>query len=322
MRLALLGQSLIRHDLRTIDWSDRLALRGILSRSDVVFTDLEVALEGAGAPTREGSFLHTAPVAVLDCLRDLGVGLLGLANNHAWDLGSEGLIAARRRVASGGFGFAGTGATIVEAFAPGFVATAQGTVGLVCAAAGKIRPGATATETGPGVAELRVTPSGVPHADDRARFLSAIRSAADQADAVIACLHNHLWETDPSATPGWQRELARDCIDHGASVFVGHGTPQLQGIERHEERPILHGLGSFIFQSVTRPGHYTHAAWQGLIVEFDTVSSEIVLSPLVLNEAGVGPTRGIPALAQGEERAAILDLVVSLSRRLASVPAE
>jgi len=138
MRLVLLGQSLITHDLRAIPWPDRVRLAERLGDADAVFTDLEVTLQGAGIPTREGTFLHTAPPSVLNCLSDLGIGLLGLANNHAWDLGTEGLLATRAACLAQGFTVAGTGADIDAAFAPGIRTTPHGRVGLVAFAAGKI----------------------------------------------------------------------------------------------------------------------------------------------------------------------------------------
>ena len=316
MRLALLGQSLITQDLRKIDWPGRAAIKARLRCADAVFTDLEVALQGCGSPTREGNFLHTAPPSVLDCLADLGIGLLGLANNHAWDLGTDGLQAARLRVVAQGFACAGSGVDMEHAFAPGFANTPNGRVGLVCFAAGKIREGAAATQDRPGVAELRIDDRRHPDAADMTRILAAIRNAAGQSEAVIACLHNHFWEEDPSCTNLWQRDVARACIEHGASVFVGHGTPQLQGIERHQGRPILHGLGSFIFQSKTPPGHYTRAAWQSVIVELDTLTGEVGLVALTLDENGRGCARGIPTLADGLEADAILRHVARLSERL------
>lgn len=299
MKLVLLGQSLIAHDLRQHPWPGRDALAALLASGDACFTDLETALDlpGAGAPTREGQYLHVAPPAVLDCLAELSVDLLCLANNHAWDRGTAGIVATLDAARARGFTCAGTGRNLAEASAPAFRDTPVGRVGLVCCASGKIREGAAATSGRPGVNELRLGPDATPEAEDLRRFLDAIGAAAGAAEAVIACLHNHHWETNPSDTPPWQRDLARAAIEAGASVFVGHGSPMMQGTERHRGRPIFHGLGSFIFQSVTRPGHYPEAAWRGAVMVVDTVSGAVERHRLVLDEAGLIPgTRGRPTL--------------------------
>lgn len=299
MKLVILGQSLIAHDLRQHPWPGRDALAALLGSGDACFTDLETALDlpDAGAPTREGQFLHVAPPAVLDCLAELSIDMLCVANNHAWDRGTAGIVATLDAACARGFTCAGTGRNLPEAASPAYRDTGGGRVGLVCCASGKIRDGAAATPDRPGVNELRLRPDATPDPDDAARFLGAIAQAARRADAVIACLHNHHWEADPADTPPWQCRFARACIDAGASVFVGHGSPMMQGMERHRGRPIFHGLGSFIFQSVTPPGHYPEAAWRGAVMVVDTISGAVENHRLVLDEAGVVPgTRGRPTL--------------------------
>ncbi len=299
MRLVLLGQSLIAHDLRRQDWPGRDGLQALLGRGDACFTDLETALDlpDAGAPTREGQFLHVAPASVLDCLSELSVNLLCLANNHAWDRGTAGIVATLDAARARGFTCAGTGRTLDEAAAPAFRDTPGGRVALVCGASSKIRDGAAATADRPGVNELRLGAGGL-EAGDARRMLDAIRTAAAGADAVIACLHNHHWAPNPADTPPWQRDFARACVAAGAHAFVGHGSPMMQGTERHLGRPIFHGLGSFIFQSVTPPGHYPAAAWKGLVAMVDTISGAVETHALLLDEAGRAPgTRGRPSLA-------------------------
>jgi poly-gamma-glutamate synthesis protein (capsule biosynthesis protein) len=188
MRLVLLGQSLIAHDLRQHDWPGRDALRTLLGSGDACFTDLETALDlpGAGPPTREGQFLHVAPPSVLDCLADLSVNLLCLANNHAWDRGTAGIVATLEAAGARGFTCAGTGRELAAAAAPAFRRTPRGVVALVCCASGKIRAGAAAAADRPGVNELRLELDGTPDAGDTARVVAAIRDGAARADAVIA----------------------------------------------------------------------------------------------------------------------------------------
>src|SRR5690606_32700966 len=74
MRVALLGQSLIHQDLCGPGWPGMAGIIAQLAKADVVFTDLETAIDapGAGPPTRTGEVFHASPPSVIDCLKQLG----------------------------------------------------------------------------------------------------------------------------------------------------------------------------------------------------------------------------------------------------------
>lgn len=83
--------------------------------------------------------------------------------------------------------------------------------------------------------------------NDIARNLEAIASAAKDGCLVIAYLHHHHWASDWYEVPEWVSEVARQCIDAGAAMFVSHGAPVLQPVEIYRRRPIFYSLGNFIF---------------------------------------------------------------------------
>jgi poly-gamma-glutamate capsule biosynthesis protein CapA/YwtB (metallophosphatase superfamily) len=323
-RLTLAGQVLMKHPVCASPYDDLAEVIAELRGGDAVFTDLEVAIETprSGAPTRDDEYLHAAPPSSLDCLREMGFTLLALSNNHAWDLGTAGVLATREAVAEAGFGFAGTGHDLAEASAAGFV-PGPPRVALVAAAAGKIREGAAATASRPGVNELRMR-SGVPDEADVLRNLRSIKAASAEADYVIAYLHNHDWGDDMRVTRPWARDFARRCIEAGADVFASHGAPLLHGIEFHRGRPVLHGLGSLVFQSRTRPGHYPPEVWESAVVHCDFEGNRLVALqavPVVLNEQADEPgrfsqTRGRPRLARSDQATRILGRLASLSNGL------
>lgn len=269
VRVILLGQSLIQQDLCATGWPGMTEISRRLSGADVVFTDLETAIDGPGAgpPTREGEVLHAAKPEVIDCLKSLGITMVTTANNHAWDLGTTGILSAIDALDGRGIVHAGTGRDLAAASAAAIQRTPAGNVALVSAAAGMIRDGAAATPGRPGVAELRRLASGALDSTDVARTFDAIRAARAAGATVIFCLHNHYWEPVQSDTPEWQRQFARGCIDAGAAVFVGHGVPLMQGIERYKGAPLFHGLGNFIFQTRKADGFYKPPTWQSLIVD-------------------------------------------------------
>lgn len=131
LRLALAGQSLIKHELRNVADPDVEALRALLRGCDAAFTNFEGTITVPGAWATKESFTHDSPEAVFDTLADFGFNLLGLANNHAFDLGPPGVqatcAAARRR----GLAAAGCGDDLAAAGSAVFHDTPHGRIALV-----------------------------------------------------------------------------------------------------------------------------------------------------------------------------------------------
>jgi poly-gamma-glutamate capsule biosynthesis protein CapA/YwtB (metallophosphatase superfamily) len=303
LRLMALGQALIAHDRRKRPDSGFQKLAGFLRESDVCFTNLEVALrgEGAGKRTKDGIYFHAADPDVLDCLQEWSVNLLALSNNHSWDLGDGGILAAIREARRRDIPHAGTGSNLEEAAAPGWLRTDRGTVALVSMAS-RVRRESIAGPDKPGVNHLAVS-GGQPDREDMRRNLKAIEQAARSADCVLVYQHNHYWEKNWRETPGWQRDWARTCIDAGATLFVNHGVPLLHGFEIYKRRPIFYCLGNFVFDTRTPPGHYPRAVWQSVIADCRFRNGELArleLRPVALTEGDPKTdfleTRGTPFL--------------------------
>ncbi len=83
-----------------------------------------------------------------------------------------------------------------------------------------------------------------PHEQDMREIADVVRNASRLAEYVIVTIHAH----NQSA---YLQTFAREMIDAGADVFVGHGPHYLTGIEIYEGKPIIYSLGDFIFQNET-----------------------------------------------------------------------
>ena len=326
LKLTLLGQALIEHDVAADAWPDRPGLAARLAGADSCFSNLETVILGprAGAPTREALTLHAAGPEVIETLKAMNVRLLATANNHAFDLGSGGILDTLAALRAADVPAAGSGEDLASAAAPAYHETPRGTVALVACATGKVREGGAATPSRPGVNEVRRDAGGQVDAVDASRMMDALSDAARRADVVIAYQHNHDWEPDMAMVPAWQSAFARRCVAAGASVFVGDGAPLLQGVEIYRGAPIFYGLGNFVFQTEKPPGAYPSEAWESVIVECEFRARRCRsarLVPIRLNEIGrAGPgdmaTRGMPGLAHGAQGRAILERVAGRSRPL------
>lgn len=117
LQLNLLGQSLIRENICAQKWPAIEVLRQRIRSADLTFSNLEVAIRGprAGPPTRPLETLHLADPAVIDCLQWLGIGLVSTSNNHAFDVGTGGILDTMSALDARKMPFAGTGMSLAHA---------------------------------------------------------------------------------------------------------------------------------------------------------------------------------------------------------------
>ena len=91
-----------------------------------------------------------------------------------------------------------------------------------------------------------------PNKEDEERILKEIREARKQADIVILSYHCHGFRDGETTLPAMFTEtFARECIDAGAQVFMGHGPHELQGIEKYHGGIIFYSIGNFLFETET-----------------------------------------------------------------------
>jgi poly-gamma-glutamate capsule biosynthesis protein CapA/YwtB (metallophosphatase superfamily) len=211
IRMVLTGDTMLARRLTPYDEPDYLALVELVRGADVAFTNLETTVrerdEGSAGAT-QGTPMTTPP-ALLGDLRWMGFDIVSAANNHATDYGIGGLLATLEHLRRAELPFAGAGANLAEARAPGYVDTAAGRVGLV-AATSFFKPGNHAADQRPdapgrpginplgfasvydvddaALAALRRIGEGLGMAQERARhramFFSASERPADSTDNV------------------------------------------------------------------------------------------------------------------------------------------
>ncbi len=314
IRLAIVGQALIEHDPREYFETPMSTVVPVLGQADAVFTNLEVAVSGAGCdcvPTRDDVYFHGAQPGVLDFLAEIGVSLVALSNNHSWDYGAEGVLSTIDEADKRGMVHAGTGIDVAAATAPAYLDVDGFRLGLVSMATVNSPDAARATERRAGVNMLD---PGNPV--DWDRNIAAVQAAAADADVVLAYQH---FQVDAEA--GWQERWARATIDAGATVYVSHGEPTLAGVEVYRGGLILYGLGNFIFHTRTQLGRYPPDVWESVIAELILDGEgvdRVEFTPVALDPGRDGhrflETRGYPEVAVGEVGQSILGRLAELSR--------
>lgn len=169
-------------------------------------------------------------------LDDLGVDIVGLANNHTFDYGQQSFLDTLDTLKKANIPYTGAGLDEQEAYAPVYLQVDGFTIAYVNASSAEYTiytPEATGSN--PGIAWCY----------DTTKFIESIREADAHADFVIALPH---WGTEHST---WltdeQLQGAKDFIDAGADAVIGAHTHILQGLEYYQGKPIFYSLGNFWF---------------------------------------------------------------------------
>lgn len=239
---------------------------GAMRAADITYVNVEgpicepgegnVALTGVGIPIRSDP-------RVAQGLKDAGVDVVSLANNHTMDYGAPGLDQTLDALRSAGIAYCGAGRNIDEARRAVSV-TANGLTVALLSYTSVCPPSYAARANAHGAAVVRATTSydanprvlmqpGSPlkirstaNPDDLRAVKEEVRAAKAQADIVLVAWH---WGVSDGhgKIAEYQRELGRAAIDAGAAAILGHHAHMLLGIEHYKGRPIFYSLGNFAF---------------------------------------------------------------------------
>ena len=88
----------------------------------------------------------------------------------------------------------------------------------------------------------------VPDPGDIDAILAQVRRARQTAEVVVLSVHSHEPSNDSDKPAEFFRALARQAIDAGAALIVGHGPHRLRGVEVYKGGGILYSIGNFLYQ--------------------------------------------------------------------------
>jgi poly-gamma-glutamate capsule biosynthesis protein CapA/YwtB (metallophosphatase superfamily) len=207
----------------------------VLRSADFAAVNLETSVTSRGVPQPKTYHFRTTPAA-FTALRDAGVDLVTMANNHVLDYGTVGLADTLAAARAARFPYVGIGTDAAAAWAP-YVTTVKGmkiaVVGVSQVA--ELASSWVATPGRPGEA----------NAIDLGRTLAAVHDARRLAPTVIVFMH---WGTEGQACPDpGQLSLARKLAAAGASIIVGAHAHMLQGSGWLGHTFVAYGLGNFLW---------------------------------------------------------------------------
>jgi len=226
-------------------------IRRLLQTGDVAIANLEIPLTNQRTPTPHKSaeeikartqYVLKADPRHIFGIKDSGIDMVSLGNNHAMDYGESGLSQMSMLLAENGIPHTGAGNDLEVAR----TVVRKKSIALVSALAfvgtPAIRKLGPATESKAGLHALMF--SGNLGKKNREYLKHWISDQRKGKEIMVVALH---WGREKQSLPTpYQVALARACVDAGADVVWGHHPHVLQGAELYKGKPILYSMGNLI----------------------------------------------------------------------------
>jgi poly-gamma-glutamate synthesis protein (capsule biosynthesis protein) len=281
-------------------------VKGFFLEHNVVFANLECPLTSSrevvskqkeevkkpDGGVYESRYLRVDP-DVITALKEGGINLVGVANNHVFDCGERGFLDTIDAASSSGIRVVGGGRSEKEAYSPAVFEQKGLSVAFLAFSAWS--------------QEAKSDVPGVARADIR-RMADLTLSAKGLADHVIVAVHAGLESVE------YPRQLEmrhyRKLIDAGASVVFSHHPHVMRGWEQYRSGYVFYGLGNFV-------------SWQ----RGEKYERGLLLS-LVLNDNGSVEVEPIPTrigddfrprILEGKDKAQALEYLEKLSDPLSNM---
>lgn len=263
-----------------------------LADADLSVLNLETAITGRGAPEPKTYTFRTTPKA-LSVLKDSGVDVVSMANNHAVDFGADGLVDTLAAKDSSPIPVLGVGHNAKEAYAP-YVTTVRGVKVAVVAASQveditnqKWRAGANK----PGIASALDVPA----------LVSAVQAAKQQAPVVLVYLH---WGEEGKACPtAAQTAIAKKLAAVGASAVVGTHAHTMVGSGMLGNTYVGYGFGNFLWYGTSNYAFSNETGVTTLTLAADGKVTGEAFAPATIDDKGIPePVTGAAAEAALKRR--------------------
>lgn len=214
-----------------------------LQKADLVLINLENPII-ENCPLHYGGFIFCASPVMLDSLTHGGVDIVNLANNHTLNYNQNGFDETKQHLNNAGVSYTGDGNLHAETIN----GTTFGFIGFDKSQ--QANPVLTTEER------------------------SLVTTSNESVDVLVVSMH---WgvEYQDTASPG-QEVLAKELVNLGADVIVGHHPHWVQNIDYIDEVPVYYSLGNFIFDQM-----FEDKVREGLVVRLTFDKKKIVEEQLI-----------------------------------------
>lgn len=235
-------------------------LLDVIQKSDLSIVNLECPLVSQVKPIAKSGPVLGASVECIRGLKNAGIEVLNLANNHILDHGGEGLRETIKVIHSVGIETVGAGLNVTEAQKPLVKEINGKRVVLYSMAEHEF---SIADEQNPGANPL-----------DIINFINAVR--LNKNDGVFIVLIHGGNEYYPYPSPEMMRRC-RFMVEMGADAVICCHTHCPLPWEIYRSRPIIYGMGNLIFEASGSPPDTWYEGYMvKLMIENDAVTPEII----------------------------------------------
>jgi hypothetical protein len=245
-------------------------------KSHVTISNLEGPIPPVHKPTPINgmtfSFASTSP----QFLKDHGVQVVSLANNHGFDQGRPGYENTKKVLLDTGISTVGAYDTTAPDYYQTFIGNTQ-------------------------VLVYGINMISLSWDEDKALEVTKSLEAAYPQALLVAFIH---WGNEYNLMQEKvQRAFAHKLIDIGVDTVIGSHPHVVQGVEVYKNAPIFYSLGNFIFDQ-----YFEKNVERGLMVEINIEGNNIIY-----NLIPVGSKRSRAFIAEGDLKNEILNTIASSS---------
>jgi poly-gamma-glutamate capsule biosynthesis protein CapA/YwtB (metallophosphatase superfamily) len=236
---------------------------------DLVIINLECVVSDKGGPVSGKLYKFEAPVEAIQMMKESGVNVVSVANNHVMDYGDDAFLDMLSRLDQSQISYFGGGENTTNAYSPLVIEVKDTKIGFV--GYNNLETYITAVgDNNPGNAWF-----------DRGLIESSIQDARSKSDVVIPFVHwGDEFKFEHNST---QENWAKIMIDSGSDIVVGGHPHVIQPEGEYAGKKIYYSLGNFVFDLM-----YQDAA-KGNMLEIVIKDKKIESSrviPIQINEEG------------------------------------
>ena len=234
----MLGRSVMAETAKVNDVNyPFLKVADKLKSADLVFVNLENPIIN-NCPAHIGGFKFCSPPTSVDALKNAGINVVTLANNHSSNYGEDGVEQTVSLLEKNGIAVTGLGNLAIRQIKGvkfGFLGFDK------------------SQQTAPVLSKSEI---------------ELITSSDKEVDVLIVAMH---WgvEYQSTALPG-VKKLARELVVNGADAVVGHHPHWVQDFEYIDGKPVYYSLGNFVFDQM-----WSEETKKGMVVSLTYDQSEI-----------------------------------------------
>jgi poly-gamma-glutamate capsule biosynthesis protein CapA/YwtB (metallophosphatase superfamily) len=265
-----------------------------IGRHDIAIANLESVISSRGKPSWIKNFMFRISPEEGSALRESGIDVVSVANNHTMDFGREAFVDTLRSLEDMKIAYAGGGRKASAAMQPAIFEKGGTRIAFLAYSAWP-SPLTAAAQDKAGIAHLEIE-----------KVIEDIKKMKGQGALVLVSVH---WGTQHTEKlEAGQVPMAHAMIDAGADAVLGHHSHCPQPVEIYKGKPVFYSLGNFVFGRWNRDMKHNISA----VLKFEGKALESVE---ILPVHGLSNINAYsPWFLSGKEASAVIGHVEEISK--------